>query len=198
MMSSRNASARRMAAILCMLCAALALAVAMAAPSRAVAQDAIADPTSDAIAVDLDDGIYLVDVSLEGGSGRASITSPTQLRIDGGKGVLTVEWSSPNYDYMLVASKRYLPTNDEGNSTFEIPLLALDEPFDVVGDTTAMSEPHEIEYQITCPSASIQAVSEDAGKTALPLPVKVCCAVAMGAAVVLLVRRRASGRDCCQ
>ena len=161
MMSSRNTSARRMGAILCMLCAALALAVAMAAPSRAFAQDATADPTSDAIVVDLDDGSYLVDVSLEGGSGRASITSPTQLRI-------------------------------------EIPLLALDEPFDVVGDTTAMSEPHEIEYQITCPSASIQAVSEDAGKMALPLPVKICCVVAMGAAVVLLVRQRTGGRDCCQ
>ena len=67
----------------------------------------------------------------------------------------TIVWSSPNYDYMLVDGEKYLPTNTEGNSTFEIPVTALDTPLDVVGDTVAMSTPHEIEYTLTFAYASL-------------------------------------------
>ena len=95
------------------------------------------------------DGTYQAAVTLEGGSGRASITSPTTVTIEDGEATATIEWSSPNYDYMVVDGERYLPTNDSGNSTFQIPVPAFDEPFDVIADTTAMSTPHEIEYQIT-------------------------------------------------
>ena len=38
----------------------------------------------------------------------------------------TIVWSSPNYDYMLVDGEKYLPVNTDGNSTFEIPVAALD------------------------------------------------------------------------
>ena len=89
------------------------------------------------------DGTYTCDVTLEGGSGRATVESAT------------IVWSSPNYDYMLVDGEKYLPTNTEGNSTFEIPVAALDTPLDVVGDTVAMSTPHEIEYTLTFASASL-------------------------------------------
>jgi hypothetical protein len=95
------------------------------------------------------DGQHQATVTLEGGSGRASITSPTTVTIEDGKATATIEWSSSNYDYMIVDGERYLPTNDGGNSTFDIPVPAFDEPFDVIADTTAMSVPHEIEYQIT-------------------------------------------------
>ena len=61
----------------------------------------------------------------------------------------TIVWSSPNYDYMIVDSEKYLPTNTEGNSTFEIPVAALDTALDVTADTVAMSTPHEIEYTLT-------------------------------------------------
>ena len=45
--------------------------------------------------------------------------------------------------------EKYLPTNTEGNSTFEIPVAALDTPLAVTADTVAMSKPHEIEYTLT-------------------------------------------------
>ncbi len=45
--------------------------------------------------------------------------------------------------------ERYLPTNTQGSSTLELPVAALDTPLDVVGDTVAMSTPHEIEYTLT-------------------------------------------------
>ena len=95
------------------------------------------------------DGTYTCDVTLEGGSGRATVESPAVLTVADGRMTATIVWSSPNYDYMLVDGEKYLPTNTEGNSTFEIPVTALDTPLDVVGDTVAMSTPHEIEYTLT-------------------------------------------------
>ena len=95
------------------------------------------------------DGTYTCDVTLEGGSGRATVESPAALTVADGRMTATIVWSSPNYDYMLVDGEKYLPTNTEGNSTFEIPVTALDTPLDVVGDTVAMSTPHEIEYTLT-------------------------------------------------
>lgn len=95
------------------------------------------------------DGTYTCDVTLEGGSGRATVDSPATLTVADGKMTATIAWSSPNYDYMVVAGEKYLPTNTEGNSTFEIPVSALGVPLSVVADTVAMSTPHEIEYTLT-------------------------------------------------
>lgn len=95
------------------------------------------------------DGSYTCEVTLEGGSGRATVDSPAALTVADGKMIATIVWSSPNYDYMIVDGEKYLPTNTEGNSTFEIPVSALGVPLSVVADTVAMSTPHEIEYTLT-------------------------------------------------
>lgn len=102
------------------------------------------------------DGTYTCDVTLEGGSGRAAVDSPATLTVADGKMTATIVWSSPNYDYMIVDGEKYLPTNTEGNSTFEIPVSALDTALDVTADTVAMSTPHEIEYTLTFDSASLK------------------------------------------
>ena len=83
-----------------------------------------------------------------GGSGRASVTSPAKVEIKDGKAVATLEWSSPNYDYMVVDGEKYLPVNTEGNSVFQIPVEAFDQDIAVIADTVAMSTPHEIEYTL--------------------------------------------------
>ena len=103
------------------------------------------------------DGTYTCDVTLEGGSGRAAVDSPAALTVADGKMTATIVWSSPNYDYMIVDGEKYLPTNTEGNSTFEIPVSALDTVLDVTADTVAMSTPHQIEYTLTFDSASLKA-----------------------------------------
>ena len=97
----------------------------------------------------LQDGEYKLYVSLTGGSGRASITSPTIATVNDGQITLKVEWSSPNYDYMIVNGEKYLPINDGGNSVFEIPIDSLDGEISVIADTVAMDTPHEIEYNIS-------------------------------------------------
>lgn len=110
----------------------------------------------------LADGSYTIELTMEGGSGRASIQSPAQLAIADGAATATLEWSSPNYDYMLVNGEKYLPVNTEGNSVFEVPVEALDAPLTMIGDTVAMSTPHEVEYTVTFHSETLE--SAESGK----------------------------------
>lgn len=105
--------------------------------------------------LNLSDGTYVVDVTMEGGSGRASIQSPTEMTVKSGQVQAEIVWSSSHYDYMVVGDDKFLPVNTEGNSTFEIPVSVFDEPMSVIGDTTAMSVPHEVEYTLTFASDSI-------------------------------------------
>ncbi|MBQ3401571.1 MAG: iron transporter [Lachnospiraceae bacterium] len=106
------------------------------------------DETEPVAVADLEDGVYDLNIAMEGGSGRAAVTSPSTLTVADGAGVAVIEWSSPNYDYMVVDGEKYYPVNEDGNSVFEIPVETLGVPVDVVGDTTAMSTPHEIEYTL--------------------------------------------------
>ena len=110
----------------------------------------------------LADGTYTIELTMEGGSGRASIQSPAQITVADGAATATLEWSSPNYDYMLVNGEKYLPVNTEGNSVFEVPVEALDAPLTMIGDTVAMSTPHEVEYTVTFHSETLQ--SAESGK----------------------------------
>lgn len=107
-------------------------------------------------AADIADGEHTVEVTLEGGTGKASIDNPAVIRKNGDEIIAVITWSSPYYDYMIVDGQRYEPVNTEGNSVFEIPVPTLDSPLEVTADTTAMSEPHEIEYTIIFDPASIK------------------------------------------
>ncbi len=89
-----------------------------------------------------------VDITMEGGSGKAYIKSPVTVTVKDGKMSAVLVWSSKNYDYMIVDGIRYDNENPGGESTFTIPVSSLNEPLNVIGDTVAMSTPHEIEYVI--------------------------------------------------
>ena len=104
--------------------------------------------TQEETGLEFQDGTYQMEVELLGGSGRASVTSPAKVEIKDGKAMATLEWSSPNYDYMVVDGEKYLPVNTEGNSVFQIPVEAFDQDIVVIADTVAMSTPHEIEYTL--------------------------------------------------
>ena len=103
------------------------------------------------------DGVYSAAITMTGGTGRAYIVSPVQLTVSGGSMTARVEWSSPNYDLMIVDGKEFLPVNESGNSVFEIPVYTLDEPLSVQAETVAMSEPHLIDYEITFDKSSLPA-----------------------------------------
>ena len=104
---------------------------------------------SSGVKMNMEDGEYSIQVDLEGGSGKAGVVSPTVLIVRDGRAFTRLQWSSSNYDYMIVDGEKYLPVNEEGmNSIFEIPILAMDEPVEVIADTTAMGTPHEVEYTL--------------------------------------------------
>lgn len=107
------------------------------------------------------DGEYSIQVDLEGGSGKAMVTSPTILTVKDGQAYAQIQWSSSNYDYMIVDGEQYFPTNEEGmNSVFEIPVQIMDEGMPVIADTLAMGTPHEINYTLTFYSDSIGSKSQ--------------------------------------
>ena len=123
--------------------------------------DASVETTEDtkkvtAEALKLKDGDYTAEVKMEGGSGKASVTSPAKFTVKDGEVTASVEWSSPYYDYMLIGDEKYEPVNEDGNSVFEIQVDGFDYPMEVVADTVAMSTPHEIEYTLQFDSASIK------------------------------------------
>lgn len=133
------------------------------APARAVEPMAVRWP----------DGDYAIEVTLTGGSGRASVSSPTRLIVREGRAWARLLWSSAYYDYMLIDGARYdnLAT-DGGNSTFEIPIPEMDAPVEVIADTTAMGDPVEIRYQLTFYAESVgdvRQVPQEAAKYVLAI-----------------------------
>lgn len=102
------------------------------------------------------EGTYTCAVTLSGGSGRASVASPADLVSDGETLTATVQWSSPHYEYMIVDGVQYDPIQQEGNSTFQIPVV-LDADMAVSASTVAMSEPHLVEYTLYFDSATLTA-----------------------------------------
>lgn len=104
----------------------------------------------------LADGEYTVEVTLEGGSGKASVQSPAKLTVSGGAATAEIVWSSNKYDYLRIGDEKYLPTDTTEFSVFEIPVSAFDTKLKISADTTAMSTPHEIEYTLYFDSAAIK------------------------------------------
>ena len=100
--------------------------------------------------------MYQIEVTLEGGSGRTTVESPTLAKMDDGKMTAQIVFSSPYYDYVIVDGEKYEMINKEGNSAFEIPVSILDKKIAVTADTVAMSTPHEIEYTLYFDSSSIE------------------------------------------
>lgn len=141
----------------------------------------------------INDGTYYIDVTLEGGSGRASVASPAPLTVEDGNMTASVEWSSSRYDLMIVDGERYLPVNTKGNSVFEIPVADLYEPLPVQAETVAMSEPHLIDYTLTFDPDSLR----PARPSGIPAPAWFILGGAVLAGVLcalLLRRRRKAGR----
>lgn len=130
-------------------------------PQEEAADTSTAGIPFEPAAIDREDGEYAIEVSLTGGSGKASVNSPAYLIIKEGKAYARIQWSSSNYDYMIVGGEKYLNENEEdGYSLFTIPIAVMDEEMPVIADTTAMGEPHEVEYSLIFYAESIGSKSQ--------------------------------------
>ena len=138
----------------------------------------------------MDDGDYAIPVSMEGGSGKASVTTPAALKVKDGTAVMTLIWGSENYDYMISGGVKYQRVNEEGYSTFEIPVTSFTQPMTVIADTTAMSVPHEVEYTLTLSPDDIMAGNQTPQAAAQCVVYMAVGIIAVCAAVSLIKKRR--------
>lgn len=133
--------------VICLVCATL-----MICACSQSGQDATSQIQNGVIA----DGNYKIDVTLSGGSGKASVSSPASLSVQNGEMVAVIVWSSSNYDLMKVGNEELSPITTEGGSTFKVPINTLDEPLKVQAQTGAMSTPHMIDYTLTFDKNSLK------------------------------------------
>lgn len=98
-------------------------------------------------ATGLKDGTYKPDrFSWSGGSGRLAYIRCNKITVKGGKAFATIEFSSAKYD-SLKANGRVYSKSGGGNSKFTIP-VKMNANNTIIGRTTAMSQPHWIQYTI--------------------------------------------------
>jgi iron complex transport system substrate-binding protein len=131
------------------------------------AQTALADSSSSSTADMPQDGTYTIETSLEGGSGRAGVESPSRLVVKDGQVTIDLVWDSGNYDKMTVAGVDYLPTNKNGNSSFSFPIQKIGDVA-VSAETTAMSTPHMIDYTLHMDASTLKATT-NAGQDQNPM-----------------------------
>lgn len=120
---------------------------------------------------EIPDGSYWIRVSMTGGSGRASISSPTGFYVKDGQATADIHWSSASYDYMKLDGVRYNAFTDAaGHSAMTIPVSTLDTVIPVLADTTAMSKPYEIEYQLSFDGSALLPMADASMAEAHALP----------------------------
>lgn len=90
------------------------------------------------------DGTYTPSFGFTGGTGRVTLGCG-KVVVKNGKATATIYFSSSNYTYVRIGGSKYYNNNKGGNSTFNIP-INLNSTTSIYGLTTAMSEPHEIQY----------------------------------------------------
>ena len=93
------------------------------------------------------DGEYVPEVfTFSGGSGRIDITC-ARVTVVQGTATAEIVFSSPNYPTVTLDGIQYEGAHTETTSAFELPVL-LNRAFAIRAVTTAMSQPHEIEYTL--------------------------------------------------
>lgn len=140
--------------------------------------------------IEMEDGEYAIGVEVVGGTGRTTISSPAGLIVKDGLAYARIQWSSSNYDYMIVGGEKYFPVNEEGYSTFEIPILVFNEEMPVIADTTAMSTPHEIDYSLRFLTDAITSKNQTPQAAAQRVVYMVIAIVAVCIAVSFISKRR--------
>lgn len=151
-----------------------------AAKAKKKAKGGESDGATEPADIDMKDGTYSIEVNMTGGSGRASVSSPTWFIVKDGKAYARLLWSSSYYDFMMVGGKKYLnESTSGGNSTFTIPITQFDTTMSVVGDTTAMGDPVAIGYKLTFYRDSIS--------TRNKIPQEAAKGVLLIAAIVIIV-----------
>lgn len=106
--------------------------------------------------LNLENGTYFVDVTLEGGVGKTKLESPTELYVEGDLVMAEIVFGSANYDYVIVDGEKCYLLNEEGNSSFLIPVAGFDYNLPIIANSIALGKPRELEYLIRFDSSTIE------------------------------------------
>lgn len=109
------------------------------------------------------DGTYKPEFGFTGGSGRATI-SCNKVVVKDGKATATITFSSPNFTWVKSLGKTVTNANKGGNSTFTIP-VNLNGKTNITAETTAMSQPYEVEYTLYCFIDGTKVTTSNANKS---------------------------------
>ena len=95
----------------------------------------------------LPDGVWTPDgFTYTGGTGRVTITCP-QVTVTDGAATAAIVFSSPNYTTLTLDGVVYEAEHEGESSIFQVP-VPLGRSFTVSAVTTAMSQPHAIDYTL--------------------------------------------------
>ena len=107
----------------------------------------------------LEDGRYTVEFTFDGGTGKGGVEA-VEADVKGGEiETLYLTMTSEHYDYCIYYGEKYEAPAGEGNSVFTVPYV--EDQFLLTADTTAMSQPHEIDYNVTLDTASMAKIGGD-------------------------------------
>ena len=135
----------------------------------------------------LADGLYSVEFTFEGGSGRGGVESVQAEVKDGEIQTLYLTMTSPYYDYCLYYGEQYINGSGEGNSVFTVPYV--EDSFLLTADTTAMSQPHEIDYTVTMDTAGMTKIG---GGGSIYKTVAIVACIVLVCAIIAVIAVRAS------
>ena len=154
------------------------------------------DGASEPADINMKDGTYSIEVNMTGGSGRASVSSPTWFIVKDGKAYAKLLWSSSYYDFMIVGGKKYLNESvSGGNSTFTIPITQFDTTMSVVGDTTSMGDPVAIGYKLTFYKDSISTRNKIPQEAAKGVIIIAAIVALLGGILNYIIRKHAEKRS---
>ena len=134
----------------------------------------------------LKDGNYTVNVEMSGGTGRVTIKSPCDISVENGKATATVILSSKHYEHMVIDGEYYYSVKSEDGSVFEIPVV-LDKEINITAQTTAMGDPHDIDYVLYFDSSSIKGTRQNV--SVVLYIIAACAAAILISGAIFIIRK---------
>lgn len=105
--------------------------------------------------LDLKDGTYTIEASLKRSSGKAELESPSVLYVEDGMAMAEITFGSSNYDYVIMDGEKCFLLDEEGNSSFLVPVVGFDHDLPLTADSIALGTPREIDYTVCFDSSTI-------------------------------------------
>ena len=106
--------------------------------------------------IDLEDGVYTIDVSLSGGSGKTQVESPATLTVEGGKAIARIAFTTAKIDFAVVNGVTLEPIAGEEYATFLVPVETLSRPTAIDVDCTVMKPATLVSYTLSFDADTIR------------------------------------------